>query len=74
MIEVDKFRTGSFGVPFASAGELPPCCRDCRHLIHEESQVCFCEAPFYYYCGYSRAENLTPALPPCLATGSDPPP
>jgi hypothetical protein len=35
-------------------------------LIHEESPVCFCEAPFYYVCCYSLPDKLTQTVPPCM--------
>jgi hypothetical protein len=28
--------------------------------------VCFCDAPFYYYCGYSWPDKLTQVVPACL--------
>ena len=71
MVNLEEFRTGSFGVPFSCADELPACCFRCWHLIHEESQVCYCEAPFYYYCCYSWPDKLTESIPPCLAEAED---
>ena len=67
MVNLEEFRAGSFGVPFSCADELPACCFRCWYLIHEESQVCYCEAPFYYYCCYAWPDKLTESIPPCLA-------
>jgi hypothetical protein len=72
MVKVEDFRSGTFGVSFACVDELPACCFRCWYLIHEESQVCFCEAPFYYYCCYSWPDKLTQTVPPCLAEGAEP--
>jgi hypothetical protein len=66
MVNVDEFRTGQFSVPFAGAGELPPCCFSCIYLQHEECPVCFSDAPFYYICAYSWPDKLTQTPPPCL--------
>ena len=71
MVNVEDFRAGTFGVSFSCMDELPECCFRCWHLIHEESQVCFCEAPFYYYCCYSWPDKLTQTIPPCLAGGEE---
>jgi hypothetical protein len=71
MVNLDEFRTGQFRVPFACADELPPCCFRCLYLLHEESLVCFCDAPFYYFCAYSWPDRLTQTVPPCL---QEPPP
>ena len=61
MTNSEDFRAGTFGVPFSCADELPECCFTCWYLSYEESQVCYCEAPFYYYCGYSwPADKLDP--------------
>ena len=46
MTNLEEFRAGIFGVPFSCAGELPDCCFQCWYLSYEESQVCYCEAPF----------------------------
>lgn len=66
IFNLEEFRAGSYGVPFSCAEELPACCFQCWYLIHEESQVCYCEAPFYYYCCYSWPDKLTQTIPPCL--------
>lgn len=66
MIKLEEFRAGLFSVPFACADELPEYCFRCWYLIHEESPVCFCEAPFYYICCYSLPDKLTQVVPPCL--------
>jgi len=66
MVNLEDFRAGSFGVPFSCADELPECCFRCWYLAYEESQVCFCEAPLYYYCCYSWPDKLTQTMPPCL--------
>jgi hypothetical protein len=66
MLNPEEFRTGQFGLPFAEAEKLLKCCRRCVYLRLEESPVCFCDAPFYYYCGYSWPEKLTAVVPPCL--------
>ena len=66
MVDLEEFRAGSFGVAFSCMDELPECCFACWYLVHEESQVCFCEAPFYYYCCYSWPDKLTQTSPPCL--------
>ena len=66
MVNLEDFRAGSFGVPFSCADELPECCCRCWYLAYEELQVCFCEAPFYYYCCYSWPDKLTQTMPPCL--------
>ena len=66
MFNLDEFRTGQYGVPFGCADGLPDCCYRCVYLIHEESAVCFCDAPFYYYCAYSWPDKLTQDVPPCL--------
>ncbi|MBM4294451.1 MAG: hypothetical protein FJ126_06035 [Deltaproteobacteria bacterium] len=68
MINLEEFRAGRFGVPVAGASELPGFCRDCPFLVQEQSQVCFCDGLFYYYCAYSKHENPHPANPPCLKT------
>jgi len=66
MVNLDEFRLGIFSVPFACMDELPDCCCRCVYLQHEESPVCFCDAPFYYFCAYSWPDKLTPTEPPCL--------
>lgn len=63
---MDEFRSGQCGLPFACADDLPDCCRACVYLIYEESTVCFCDAPFYYYCSYSYPDKITRTVPPCL--------
>ncbi len=71
MLNLEEFRGGSFGVPFSCADELPECCSRCWFLAYEESQVCHCEAPFYYYCCYSWPEKLNQAVPPCLTAAEE---
>ena len=66
MFRLDDFRAGLVRLPFSCADELPRCCERCWYLCHEESPVCYCEAPFYYYCAYSWPDKLTDAVPPCL--------
>lgn len=66
MFSLEEFRAGRFGLPFSCADELPECCCRCVYLVHEESTVCFCDTPFYYYCAYSRPDKLTEVVPPCL--------
>ena len=66
MFKLDDFRAGLCGLPFSCADELPRCCERCVYLIWEESAVCFCDAPFYYYCAYSWPDKLTETVPPCL--------
>ena len=66
MFILEEFRAGQYSLPFACANELPQCCCRCVYLLHEESNVCFCEAPFYYYCGYSWPDRITQTIPPCL--------
>ncbi|MFP3868015.1 MAG: hypothetical protein ACLFUU_07625 [Desulfobacteraceae bacterium] len=70
MINLEDFRSGQHGIPFSCIDELPPCCLGCLYLVWEESTVCFCDAPFYYYCCYSWPDKLQEAVPPCL---QDPP-
>uniref|UniRef100_A0A7C3Z1U0 Uncharacterized protein n=1 Tax=Desulfobacca acetoxidans TaxID=60893 RepID=A0A7C3Z1U0_9BACT len=67
MINLEDFRAGLFSIPFAGAAELPACCGRCRYLVHEESQVCYCETPFYYLCAYSWPDRVSQETPPCLA-------
>jgi hypothetical protein len=67
MFNLKEFRAGQFGVPVAGAIDLPGFCRDCPHLVQEQSPVCFCDGLFYYYCAYSGAEKPSPAHPPCLS-------
>lgn len=66
MFDLAEFRAGYYGVPFSQADELPACCFACIYLLAEESAVCFCDAPFYYYCGSSWPDKLTQTAPPCL--------
>ena len=73
MTNLEEFRAGTFGVPFSCADELPEGCFTCWYLSYEESQVCYCEAPFYYYCSYSWPDKLTQTLPPCLAAPENEP-
>ncbi|MDP3181450.1 MAG: hypothetical protein Q8M54_01375, partial [Desulfobaccales bacterium] len=63
---LEEFRVGQYGLPFSGADELPACCFNCVYLCHEESTVCFCDSPFYYYCCYSWPDKLTDTVPPCL--------
>jgi hypothetical protein len=67
MFTLEGFRAGLFGLPFACLDELPACCGRCVYLCHEETAVCYCETPFYYYCAYSWPDKLTTSVPPCLA-------
>jgi hypothetical protein len=46
--------------------DLPGFCRECSFLVQEQSQVCFCDGLFYYYCAYAGGEKPGPADPPCL--------
>jgi hypothetical protein len=71
MVDLEEFRAGRFGVAFSCMDELPECCFRCWYLVHEESQVCFCEAPFYYYCCYSWPDKLTQTIPPCLTRAEE---
>ncbi|MDD3581593.1 MAG: hypothetical protein PHW74_11295 [Desulfobacca sp.] len=66
MIDLEEFRSGQHGIPFSCLDQLPSCCEYCPYLIWEESTVCFCDAPFYYYCCYSWPDKLQDAVPPCL--------
>lgn len=66
MINLEEFRTGQHGIPISCQDELPACCRNCVYLCYEEWTVCFCDAPFYYYCSYSWPDKLQQAVPPCL--------
>ncbi len=68
MFNLQEFRAGQFGVPLAAPGDLPGYCRECPCLVQEQSQVCFCDGLFYYYCAYARSEKSNPANPPCLKT------
>ncbi len=67
MMTIEEFRTGSHSIPFSCAHEVFPCCWNCVYLLHEESTVCFCDAPFYYYCGYNWPDKLNTTIPPCLS-------
>jgi len=67
MIPVEVFRAGTSGVPTSSPHDLPEICRSCAYLITEEFTVCFCDAPFYYYCAYNRSATSLKSLPPCFA-------
>ena len=44
-------------------------CRACPYPLSEKFTVCFCDAPFYYYCGYRWPDKETQGEPRCLATG-----
>jgi hypothetical protein len=66
MFKLDEFRAGLYGLPFSCADELPRSCERFVYLIWEESTVCYCDAPFYYYCAYSWPDKLTETVPPCL--------
>lgn len=66
MFNLDEFRAGQFGVPVAAPMDLPGFCRECSFLVQEQSQVCFCDGLFYYYCAYAGGEKPGPADPPCL--------
>lgn len=70
MFILEEFRTGQYGIPFSQADAMPAFCFSCIYLRAEESAVCFCDAPFYYYCGYSWADKLTRTVPPCLQESS----
>lgn len=73
MFILAEFRAGQYGVPFSDADELPAGCFRCVYLLHEESPVCFCDAPFYYYCGYAWPDKLTQTAPPCLEAKAEEP-
>jgi len=72
MFRLEEFRAGSYKIPFSWTDELPPCCFQCVYLLSDESPVCFCDAPFYYFCAYTWADNANNPPPPCLtAPGQD---
>jgi len=66
MFNLNEFRAGQYRLSFAGSEDLPDCCFRCVYLCHEESSVCFCDSPFYYYCCYSWPDKLLHATPPCL--------
>lgn len=66
MFSLEDFRIGQLALSFADADELPHCCLACIYLLYGETDVCFCDSAYFYYCGYSWPDKLTQTVPPCL--------